>query len=65
MGPHTQDCHSYLLRLWRVRHDGEQWRASLDEVQTGELVGFTRLADILNYLQSVTGSAPQDQVAVL
>jgi hypothetical protein len=23
------DYHSYLLRLWRVKEDGDDWRASL------------------------------------
>ena len=65
METHARDYHSYLLRLWRVPDDGEQWRATLEEVQTGELIGFTRLADLLDFLQSVAGSALQDQVAGL
>jgi hypothetical protein len=49
-----QDYHSYLLRLWRVRDDGINWRASLEDVQTGELQGFARLTDLIEFLQEVT-----------
>jgi hypothetical protein len=44
------DYHSYLLRLWRVKEDGDDWRASLEDVVTGELHGFTDLAALIQYL---------------
>jgi len=47
------DYHSYLLRLWRVKEDGEDWRASLEDVVTGELHGFTDLAKLIAYLKEL------------
>ena len=48
---------SYLLRLWQVREaDGLAWRASLEEVKTGEQRGFTSLEDLIAYLQYTTES---------
>jgi hypothetical protein len=43
--------HSYLLRLWQVQGEaGTGWRASLEDVQTGELRGFQDVGELLNYL---------------
>ena len=50
----TNDYHSYLLRLWRVRDDGQQWRASLEDVQTGEMRGFENAKALVRYLQALT-----------
>ena len=42
---------SYLLRLWRARQDGRLvWRASLENVQTGERLGFATLTALTDYL---------------
>ncbi len=47
--------HSYLLRLWRVQDGaGTDWRASLEDVQTGEMVGFQDLSTLLQYLENQT-----------
>ena len=44
--------HSYLLRLWRENGPERMiWRASLEDVQTGELRGFENLAALLRYLE--------------
>lgn len=44
--------HSYLLRLWQVQGEsGAGWRASLEDVQTGELLGFQDLATLLQFLE--------------
>ena len=48
------DYHSYLLRLWRVRDDGQQWRASLEDVQTRELFGFENVKALVKYLEAIT-----------
>lgn len=48
-----RDYHSYLLRIWRVKEDGDAWRASLEEVRSGELRGFSNLAALLSYLEGV------------
>lgn len=57
------DYHSYLLRLWRVRNDGENWRASLEDVQTGELHGFQDLAALQRFLEGLAISESINQVA--
>ena len=47
----TQDYRSYLLRLWRVRDDGERWRAALERVEDGERCGFEDLEALFAYLR--------------
>ena len=44
---------AYLLRLWRIG-EGEDavWRASLQDVHTGERIGFPGLAAACAYLQA-------------
>jgi len=52
MDPIHSKYHSYLLRLWQVREEtGSHWRASLEDVQTGELQGFADLAEPLHFLE--------------
>ena len=53
MGSGEKDYHSYLLRLWRVKEDGHTWRASLQEVQSGELHGFTETGELFAYLEEL------------
>jgi hypothetical protein len=49
--------HSYLLRLWQVPGGGGgQWRASLEDVQTGDRQGFNDLASLVGFLDSLTHS---------
>ena len=39
---------AYLLRLWQVRSGGQLvWRASLEDVHSGERHGFATLVDLL------------------
>ena len=46
---------SYLLRLWRIKeNDSRSWRASLENTQTGELLGFEDLDALLRYLHTFT-----------
>lgn len=67
MKPTQNDYHSYMLRLWRVKDDGDTWRASLEEVQTGAVHGFTDLAALMRYLTALgcpdrqEGEACQEQ----
>ena len=49
----TKDYHSYLLRPWRVRDDGHHWRASLEDVRSGELHGFEDLAALQRFLEEL------------
>ena len=53
MGSGEKDYHSYLLRLWRVKGDGDSWRASLQEVQNGELHGFSEIRELFAYLEEL------------
>jgi hypothetical protein len=55
---------AYLLRLWQVRDKGQMgWRASTENVSTGEQRGFAGLADLFNFLENESGQAVQDQHA--
>ena len=51
MADENQDYRSYLLRLWRVRDDGERWRAALENVEDGERCGFADLEALFAYLR--------------
>lgn len=42
---------AYLLRLWRVKQNGNYgWRASLENPHTGELRGFASLELLRDFL---------------
>ena len=42
---------AYLLRLWQVRSGGQlEWRASLEDVRSGERHGFATLDLLITYL---------------
>jgi hypothetical protein len=51
---------SYLLRLWRAR-DGDVWlwRASLENVRTGERHGFAQLEQLFAFLKQQTNDESQ------
>jgi hypothetical protein len=50
----STDYYSFLLRLWRVKEQGGQdWRASLENVESNEKRGFDRLEELLVYLSQV------------
>jgi len=51
MSADKQDYRSFLLRLWRVRDDGERWRAALERVENGERLGFENLEALFAYLR--------------
>jgi hypothetical protein len=50
---------AFLLRLWCVRDaDAIQWRASLEDAQTGERQGFANLERLCEFLaQSCTNAS--------
>ena len=53
--PSTTTYYSYLLRLWQVKKDEEQdWRASLENVETGEKHGFASLEELFVFLKQVS-----------
>ena len=55
MKPDQLDYRSYLLRIWRVGGGPPAWRASLQEVLSGDLVGFTSLEKLFEHLRVETG----------
>ena len=56
---------SYLLRLWATGvADQQVWRASLEDVQSGERRGFANLEQLFVFLMEQTehrGDAPDAQ----
>jgi hypothetical protein len=56
---------SYLLRLWPTDTAGRQvWRASLEQVQTSERLGFATLEQLFVFLMQQTeyhSAAPDTQ----
>ena len=51
----TDEYRAYLLRLWRVEDDGGNWRARLENVETGEAQGFASLEKLIEFLQGLDG----------
>ncbi len=55
---------AYLLRVWHVTGDdgAPAWRASLEDVQTGERQGFGSLELLLAFLLQETAGTPSAAV---
>ena len=51
------DYHASLLRLWRDHHGGA-WRASLQDAESGERIGFADLERLFAYLRRLTDNTP-------
>ena len=53
---------SYVLRMWRTRN-GERsvWRASLQDVRSGERMGFAGLDEVARFLRAQTGYTPGEE----
>jgi len=49
----SDEYRSYLLRLWRVQTDGQSWRAMLENIETGERLGFASLKKLIEFLQKL------------
>jgi hypothetical protein len=50
---------SYLVRLWRVHHNGEQiWRASAENVHTSERHAFADVAALCAFLWTTVAEDP-------
>lgn len=50
---------SYLLRVWRGRGH-TSCRALLENVATGERVGFNTLADLIGFLETQIAENPEE-----
>jgi hypothetical protein len=56
------DYRSYVLRMWRVKGEGEDlWRCSLENIKTGEQHGFACLEELMAFLTGKTGSPYPDE----
>jgi hypothetical protein len=55
--PTLTDYHAGLLRLWRDGPGGP-WRASLQDAESGERIGFADLERLFAYLRRLTGDTP-------
>ena len=45
---------SYMLRLWRVKYGKKYtWRASLENVESGEITGFVTLEKLTEFFQKL------------
>ena len=51
--------YSYLLRLWQEDKQGNTWRMSLENVQTGERIGYANLDHLFGYLSQRIEISPQ------
>jgi len=52
MADGERDHLAYLLRLWRTgRGEGARWRASLQDSESGQRMGFACLDDAVAYLK--------------
>jgi len=49
---------SFMLRLWIEQTDGNKWRFSLEDTQTGKRKGFTSVEKLIVYLEEITRYAP-------
>ena len=52
------EYYSFLLRLWMTNRQNGQpiWRASLQSPDSGEKLVFANLAEMVDYLKSLTTS---------
>jgi hypothetical protein len=52
----TARYHSFLLRLWRDDFEGD-WRASLQDVKTGDCHYFASMDAMITFLASTTSES--------
>jgi hypothetical protein len=55
----TDEYRAYLLRMWRVADDDGNWRARLENIESGEAQGFPSLGKLIEFLQNLEGRADQ------
>ncbi len=54
-GKDGSNYQSYLLRLW-CSGDTRRWRATIEEVHTGQLHGFANLQQLVTFIETQTQS---------
>ena len=52
------DYRSFMLRIWIEQTNGEKWRFSLEDSQTGKRKGFANINQLKSYLDEITSEAP-------
>ena len=57
--PAQTDYHAGLLRLWREGASGA-WRASLQDAESGQRIGFADLERLFAYLRRLTDGTPDE-----
>ena len=50
---------AYMLRLWQVNGQSPVWRASLEDVRTGERYGFGSLESLFRFITERASSKPE------
>ena len=58
--PPSADYHAGLLRLWRDGPGGP-WRASLQDAESCERIGFADLERLFAYLRRLADDAPDER----
>jgi hypothetical protein len=54
---------AYLLRVWQVQgKEGSSWRASVEEVHTGERRGFASLEELFDFVREQTGQVTNRRI---
>ncbi len=57
MQPENQTPHTFIVRLWREKSDGDfVWRGSVDCVQSGERVYFQNIESLKDVIARLAGS---------
>jgi hypothetical protein len=55
---------AYMVRLWTVRRNGGRlWRASVEDVRTGERQAFADVSGLVAFLQATMAEGPPAAVA--
>jgi len=52
------DYRSFLLRIWIEQTNGNKWRFSLEDANTGKRKGFATLEKLIVYLEEFTNEVP-------
>jgi hypothetical protein len=55
----NEEYRAYMLRLWRLDGKGS-WRARLENVETGEQLGFASLEKLIEFLQSLDSEKDEE-----
>jgi hypothetical protein len=57
---HDSYYRSYLIRFWK-EHAESDWRASIQDIGSGECKYFARLSELLQFLEQALDNAPPER----